>query len=80
VTGQIPPYGKRGFQKIREDYAPGWNHARYQLRADPNYRIKAESGSKRWHVFHYADQWTTVYKSLTKAMDAVLEHAGDNTR
>jgi hypothetical protein len=73
MTGQIPPYARTyGFAKVREDYAPGWNHARYQLKADPSYRIKAESGSKRWHVYHGAAEWPTVYPSLTEAMKAVI--------
>jgi hypothetical protein len=81
MTGQIPPYSRGyGFAKRREPYLRGWNHAVYFLKSNPEYRTRSESGSKAWHVYGPGGSELGVFKSLTKAMNAVLDIIYPGTR
>jgi len=70
--GQIPPYGKH-FRLLRGEYDQVYTHSIYQYKANGQYVIRAEKGSKRWWVL-FTGQVTIAlhakpFPSLTKAME-----------
>lgn len=67
--GQIPPYGKF-FRLQRGDHHPVYTHSIYQFRANGDYVIRAEKGSKRWWVLLQDTAiHATAFPSLTRAME-----------
>lgn len=70
--GQVPPYGK-DFRLTREAYHPVYTHSAYQYRANPEYVIRAEKGSKHWWVlYRTAPVNEAPLPSLTRAMEFLL--------
>lgn len=71
MTGQILPYGKRGYAKRGMKYLSGWNRSIYYLKSNSEWHTRSEYGSKTWHVWgpnfvHYGP-----FRSLTAAMDII---------
>jgi len=77
MTGQIPPYGKRGFQWEPVRWHPELASRVYALKADGDWFIRSDRSSERWQVFHGRDRDTATphgkpQPTLTRAMDLLL--------
>ena len=73
MTGQIPPYGRRGFRRVRVGYEATRNPTLYVLKRDASWHIQSDSTSERWQVFFRGVAIFRERSTLTLAMDKVLE-------
>lgn len=53
MSGQIPPYGKRGFRRVSENWTPDLANRVYVLKRDPAWFIRSDKTSEIWRVYHW---------------------------
>lgn len=81
MTGQIPPYGRRGFRRESVPWTPDLANRIYVLTRDPAWFIRSDSTSEHWQVYHRppgaslttATAMSRPQDTFREAMDLLLD-------